>query len=143
MYLLDTNVVSELRKASRADAAVRTWAENTPAGSFWLSVITVLELEIGVLRMERRDAAQGAQLRRWLEEGVLTRFNERMIDLDVVITRESARLHVPDPRPERDALIGATALTRGLTVVTRNVGDFEPMGVALLNPWDVSGGSTR
>ena len=142
MYLLDTNVVSELRKAARADTAVRAWAENIPAGSFWLSTITVLELEIGVLRMERRDAAQGAQLRRWLEEGVLVRFNERVIDVDVVVAREGARLHVPDPRPERDAIIAATALTHGLTVVTRNVGDFEPMGVALLNPWIWSGEPT-
>ena len=135
MYLLDTNVVSELRKGARADTTVHAWAESASAGSFWLSTITVLELEIGVLRMERRDAAQGAQLRRWLEGWVLTRFNERMIDVDVAIAREGARLHVPDPRPERDALIGATAVTRGLILVTRNVGDFEPMGVALLNPW--------
>lgn len=135
MYLLDTNVVSELRKAARADASVRAWAENTAAGSSWLSTITALELEIGVLRMERRDVAQGAQLRRWLEDWVLTRFKERMLDVDVTVAREGARLRVPDPRPERDALIGATALTHGLTLVTRNVGDFEPMGVALLNPW--------
>jgi predicted nucleic acid-binding protein len=135
MYLLDTNVVSELRKAARADAAVRAWAESVSAGSFWLSSITVLELEVGVLRIERRDAVQGAQLRRWLEGWVLTRFSERMLDVDVTIAREGARLHVPDHRPERDALIAATALTHGLTVVTRNVGDFEPMGVALLNPW--------
>jgi predicted nucleic acid-binding protein len=135
MYLLDTNVVSELRKAGRADAAVRAWAESNSAGSFWLSTITVLELELGVLRIERRDAAQGAQLRRWLEDGVLARFKERMLDVDVAVAREGARLHVPDPRPERDALIAATALIRGLTVVTRNVGDFEPMGATVLNPW--------
>lgn len=143
MYLLDTNVVSELRKAARADATVRAWAQNTPAGSFWLSTVTVLELEIGVLRIERRDVAQGAQLRRWLEDWVLTRFKERMLHVDVAVAREGARLHVPDPRPERDALIGATALTHGLTLVTRNVGDFEPMGVALLNPWAAAGSPTR
>lgn len=135
MYLLDTNVVSELRKAAHADATVRVWAENISAGSFWLSTITVLELEIRVLRMERRDVAQGARLRRWLEDWVLARFKARMLDVDVTIAREGARMQVPDPRPERDALIGATALTHGLTLVTRNVGDFEPMGVALLNPW--------
>ena len=136
MYLLDTNVVSELRKASRADATVRAWAENTSVAVFWLSTITLLELEIGVLRMERRDVAQGAQLRRWLEDWVLTRFKERTLDVDVRVAREGARLHVPNPRRERDALIAATALIHGLTVVTQNVGDFKPMGVTLLNPWN-------
>lgn len=135
MYLLDTNVVSELRKAARADATVRAWAQNAPANSFWLSAITVLELEIGVLRVERRDAAQGALLRQWLEDWVLVRFGERILAVDVEIARQGARLHVPDPRPKRDALIAATALMHGLTIVTRNVGDFEPMGVALTNPW--------
>jgi len=135
MYLLDTNVVSELRKAARADATVRAWAERAPANSFWLSVITVLELEIGVLRVERCDAVQGSLLRQWLESSVLVRFGERILGVDVEIARRSAQLHVPDPRPERDTLIAATALTHGLTVVTRNISDFEPMGVALKNPW--------
>ncbi len=135
MYLLDTNVVSELRKAARADATVRAWAQSAPANSFWLSAITVLELEIGVLRVERRDASQGALLRQWLEGWVLERFGERILGVDVEIARRAAQLHVPDPRPERDALIAATALKHGLTMVTRNVGDFEPMGVSLLNPW--------
>jgi predicted nucleic acid-binding protein len=135
MYLLDTNVISELRKAARADALVRTWAENVPANSFWLSAITVLELEIGVLRVERRDAVQGALLRQWLENWVLVRFGERILGVDIEIVRRAAQLHVPDPRPERDALIAATALTHGLTVATRNISDFEPMGVALINPW--------
>jgi toxin FitB len=135
MYLLDTNVVSELRKSSRADASVRAWAKKTSAGTFWLSTISVLELEIGVLRMERRDAAQGALLRQWLEQWVLVRFSERLLGVDVDIARTGAKMHVPDPRPERDALIGATALVHGLTLVTRNVVDFEPMGVVVLNPW--------
>lgn len=135
MFLLDTNVVSELRKAARADATVRAWAERAPANSFWLSAITVLELEIGVLRVERRDAAQGALLRQWLDNWVLVRFGERILSVDLENARRGAQLHVPDPRPERDALIAATALTHGLTIVTRNVGDFEPMGVALINPW--------
>ena len=138
MYLLDTNVISELRKGAHADAVVRAWAENAPANSFWLSTITVLELEIGVLRIERRDAAQGALLRQWLENWVLSRFSERTLDVDVAIARRCASLHVPDPRPERDALIAATALTHGLTMVTRNLVDFEPMGVALINPWQAS-----
>ena len=85
--------------------------------------------------MERRDAKQGAILRRWLEEEVLTKLAARTLPIDVAIARQCAHLHVPDPRPERDALIAATALTHGLTVVTRNTVDFEPMGVAVLNPW--------
>lgn len=135
MYLLDTNLVSELRKATRADAAVRAWAEKTSAGLFWLSTISLLELEIGVLRIARRDASQGERLRIWLDEGVLPRFGERILGVDIAIARRCAALHVPDPRPERDALIAATALVHGLTIATRNVADFEPMGVKLFNPW--------
>ena len=135
MYLLDTNVVLELRKTARADASVRQWAESTSAGVFWLSTISLLELEIGVLRMERRDAVQGSLLRQWLDQWVLVQFRDRMLGVDVAVARLCAGLHVPDPRPERDAMIAATALTHGLTVVTRNTADFEPMGVTLLNPW--------
>ncbi len=138
MYLLDTNVVSELRRGARADAAVRAWAGNASAGSFWISAISLLELEIGVLRMERRDSAQGGLLRQWLEHWVLVEFSERTMIVDTAVARAGARLHVPDPRPERDALIAATALVHGLTVVTRNVADFEPMGVALLDPWSAA-----
>ncbi len=135
MYLLDTNVVSELRKGTRADAKVRAWADKTPAQLYRLSIITQLELEIGVLRMERRDTGQGAALRQWLEEWVLVFFKGQMLDVDLAVVRRCAALHVPNPRPERDALIAATALTHGLTVVTRDTADFEPMGVALFNPW--------
>jgi predicted nucleic acid-binding protein len=135
MFLLDTNVVSELRLPERADANVRAWASNTPAELYAISVVTVLELERGVLLVERRDAMQGAILRRWLEHEILTPLATRILAIDAAIARQCASLHVPDPRPERDALIAATALTHRLTVVTRNTVDFEPMGVALLNPW--------
>jgi predicted nucleic acid-binding protein len=135
MFLLDTNVVSELRRPERADANVRSWALDTPTALYAISVVTVFELERGALRMERRDIAQGAVLRRWLENDVLARFAARILPIDTAIARRCAALHVPDPRPERDALIAATALTHGLTVVTRNAADFEPMGVAVLNPW--------
>jgi predicted nucleic acid-binding protein len=101
----------------------------------YLSVISVLELERGVLRMERRDARQGARLRTWLEQNVLAPFQRQILPVDAAIARRCAALHVPDPRPDRDALIAATALIHGLTVVTRNTGDFAPMGVAVLNPW--------
>jgi toxin FitB len=135
MFLLDTNVISELRRPERADANVRMWASVTPAESHWISVVTVLELERGTLLMERRDALQGAILRRWLEHEVLRSHTVRLLTVDAVIARACAKLHVPDPRPERDALISATALVHGLTVVTRNTANFAPMGVALFNPW--------
>ena len=137
MYLLDTNVVSELRRATagKADPHVVAWAASVPVASLFLSVVTVLELELGVLRIERRDPAQGALLRAWLEERVLPAFSERMLPVDVAVARRCARLHVPDPRSERDALIAATALTHGLIVATRNGADFRPTGVATFDPW--------
>lgn len=134
-YLIDTNVWSELRNPGRADRNVRTWAGAVNPADLYLSVVTVFELERGVLLIERRDRQQGSHLRRWLEERVLEPFDRQILPIDAPVARRCATLHVPDPRPERDALIAATALTHGLTVVTRNVGDFEPMGVVLLNPW--------
>lgn len=138
MFLLDTNVVSELRKAGagKADANVVAWASSVPYGSLFVSAITVLELESGILHRERRDAAQAALLREWLENHVLPAFHDRILPIDTAVARRCARLHVPDPRTERDALIAATALVHGMTVVTRNVGDFQPTGVPLLNPWE-------
>jgi predicted nucleic acid-binding protein len=134
-YLIDTNVWSELRNRSRADTNVRAWAESADPAELYLSVVTVFELERGVLLIERRDPQQGARLRLWLGERVLQPFERQTLPIDAAIARRCAALHIPDPRPERDALIAATALTHGLTVATRNVGDFEPMGVAVLNPW--------
>lgn len=137
MFLLDTNVVSELRKAraSRADKNVTAWAASAPAASMYVSVITIQELEIGVLRAERRDPSQGALLRRWLEEQVLPTFAERIIPVDVAVARRGALLHIPDPRPVRDALIAATALVHGMSVATRNVADFAPTGAKIIDPW--------
>lgn len=138
MFLLDTNVVSELRKAKagKADASVTAWASGVPYGSLFISAITVLELEMGVLLVERRDPVQGAILREWLDKHVLPAFHDRILPIDAAVAQRCARLHVPDPRAERDALIAATALVHGMTVVTRNIGDFQPTGVPLLNPWD-------
>lgn len=141
MFILDTNVVSELRKVrlGRADAQVARWAERADTASMYLSVITVQELEIGVLLAQRRDPAQGALLRAWLDQQVLPAFAQRILPVDTAVARRSAMLHVPDPRPVRDGLIAATALVHGMTVVTRNVADFEPCGVTVLNPWVVAG----
>lgn len=138
MYLLDTNVVSELRKIGigKADPKVTAWAQRTPTSRLWLSAISILELEIGVLRIERRDERQGAILRGWMLEQVLPSFEGRTLPVDSRIARHCARLHVPDPRSARDALIAATALVHDLVVITRNIADFGPMGVELENPWD-------
>ena len=137
MFVLDTNVVSELRraKAGKANRNVAAWAAKVPAGALFLSAITVLELEIGVLLVERRDPAQGGILRTWLNSHVLPAFAGRVLAVDTAVAQRCASLHVPDPRAGRDALIAATALVHGMTVVTRNVADFEPTGVQVLDPW--------
>ncbi len=137
MFLLDTNVVSELRKvrAGRADPQVARWADRVDAAQLYLSVVTVQELEIGVRLLERRDATQGQVLRRWLDDQVLPAFAERTLPIDTAIALRSAALHVPDPRPVRDTLIAATAAVHGMAVVTRNERDFEGAGVRVVNPW--------
>lgn len=138
MFVLDTNVVSELRKANtgKADANVVAWANSVLPASLFLSAISILELEMGILLIERRDQEQGKMLRNWLENQVLPTFEERILVVDTAVARQCARLHVPDPCSERDALIAATALVHGMTVVTRNVDDFKPTGIAILNPWE-------
>lgn len=137
MFLLDTNVVSELRKVGdgRADARVVAWISRHDAAGFYISALTLMELEIGILRIERRDGAQGEPLRRWMDRHVLPEFLERTLPVDSAVALKSARLHVPDPRSERDALIAATALVHGMTVVTGNLSDFETTGVAAIDPW--------
>lgn len=138
MFLLDTNVVSELRKAGdgRADRNVIAWLGGQDAATLFLSVITVMELEIGVRRIERRDTTQGRALRTWLDERVLPEFDGRMLPIDATVALRCARLHIPDPRSDRDALIAATALTHRMTVVTRNTADFRATGVPLRDPWE-------
>ena len=135
MYLLDTNVVSELRKGKKADRGVRMWAQAVPASSLFLCTISILELEIGVRRIERRDEKQGAILRAWMDGNVLPAFEGRILAIDTAVAQRCAALQVPNPRSDRDALIAAAAMVHGMTVVTRNVEDFEPMGVAVMNPW--------
>jgi predicted nucleic acid-binding protein len=138
MYLLDTNVISELRKAKsgKANHHVIAWAKEASPSSLFLSVITILELETGVLSVERRDPSQGAVLRTWLNAHVLPVFSERILYLDVAVARRCAKLHVPNPRSDRNAIIAATALVHGMTIVTRNVSDFNQLGIEILNPWE-------
>ena len=138
MFLLDTNVLSEVRKVGdgKADANVVAWLSTVDAATLYLSAMTLMELELGILRIERRDAAQGTRLRTWMTHHVLPEFQDRILPVDAAVALRCASLHIPDPRAERDALIAATALLHGMTVVTRNIADFEATGVPLLNPWE-------
>lgn len=140
MYLLDTNVVSELRKAGtgRADPAVLRWAASVDPADLHISVITVMEIEIGILRLARRHSTQGRMLRTWLEQQVLTAFEGRILPVDLEVALRCAQMLVPDPKADRDAIIAATAHGHGLTVVTRNAADFQATGVKLLDPWSHS-----
>ena len=106
-----------------------------PTTDIYLSVITILEIELGTARISRRDSVQGLILREWIDDKVLLPFAGRILPVEIDIATHAAHLHVPDPKPERDALIAATALVRDMTLVTRNVSDFAPTGVRLINPW--------
>jgi toxin FitB len=136
MYILDTNVISELRKGRKTHPNAKKWAEALPSASLYISVISVLELEIGILLIQRHDKEQGAILREWMDRHVLPTFSGRILSIDTAVAQRCATLHVPNPCSDRDALIAATAFVHGLTVVTRNVADFERTGVGLLNPWE-------
>lgn len=138
MFVLDTNVVSELRKIhlGKADPNVTRWADSVDSADLYLSAISVQELEIGVLLLERRDPSQGTIFRTWLERQVLPAFAGRILSVDIAVAQRSAALHVPDPRPFRDSLIAATALVHGMKIVTRNVADFQSSGVSIVNPWE-------
>ena len=140
MYLVDTNVVSELRKIrlGKADTQVAAWAERVDASDLYVSVISIQELEIGILLAERRDPTQGAIFRAWLNDHVLPAFMGRVLSIDTAVALRSARLHVPNPHPVRDGLIAATALVHGMTVVTRNVADFATTGAKTVNPWNAA-----
>ncbi|MXY51425.1 MAG: type II toxin-antitoxin system VapC family toxin [Gammaproteobacteria bacterium] len=137
MFLLDTNVVSELRKLGdgRADVRVAAWVATQDASSFYVSGLPLMELEIGILRIVRRDTAQAARIRAWMDQRVLPEFRDRTLAIDATVALRCARIHVPDPLAERDALIAATGLVHGMAVVTPNVADYRATGVPLINPW--------
>ncbi len=138
MFVLDTNIVSELRKvrSGKANPGVAAWAEHVPSVELFISAITIHELEHGVLLVERSDPAQGALLRAWLDQSVAAAFKSRVLPVDERIARRAAGLHVPDPAPFRDALIGATALAHDMTVATRDLKDFQRFDdLEVINPW--------
>ena len=136
MFLLDTNVISDLRRPDKAPASLLAWSRSVSAHTLFISCITLFELELGVRQRERRDPVQGGVLREWLDTRVVTEFEGRVLDIDGPIARRCAAMHVPNPAPERDAWIAATALVHGLTVVSRNVRDFAACGAPVLNPWE-------
>ncbi len=143
MFLFDTNVISELRRPDKADRNVLAWASAVPEASVFICAISILEIEIGALTIAGLDAAQGAMLRTWIDQQILKRFDGRILPIDTAVAQRCARLHVPDRRAERDALIAATALVHGLMVATRNVADFEATGVGLINPWEPQRAGSR
>jgi predicted nucleic acid-binding protein len=138
MYLLDTNVLSELRKAGsgRMDPKVGSWAQSVSSSTLYLSAVSIMELEIGILLLERRDRSQGAVLRAWMDEQVLATFHGRVLAVDTPIALKCATLNVPTPRSDRDAMIAATAMVHRMKVVTRNVSHFAPTGVGVVDPWN-------
>lgn len=139
MFLLDTNVISELRRPNRANSNVVKWAGSVPAVQFFLSAICLLEIEQGALQIARKDEAQGKILRAWIDDHILARFESRILAIDTAVALRCARLHIPDPRSERDAMIAATALVHGMTIVTRNVSNFAAMSANIFDPWNAPG----
>jgi predicted nucleic acid-binding protein len=135
MYLLDTDVISALRRRDRIEPRVLAWIDATPDTDLFISSVTILEIEYGALLRHRRDEAQGALFIDWIRRLILPSFAGRIIAFDTAIALRCAALHVPDRRPERDAMIAATGLEHRLIVVTRNSTDFRSMGVPVLNPW--------
>lgn len=138
MFLLDTNIISETRKlgTSRVDPHAARWFTRVDVETSFVSAMTIFELERGVRQMERRDATQGSELRRWLDDQIMTTYEHRTLPLSREVALICAGLHIPDPKSERDAWIAATAIEADLTLASRNVGDFANMGVRLINPFD-------
>ena len=133
-YLLDTNVVSELRLAEPSPR-VLDWIDAQERDDLCLSVITVEEIETGWLRKARVDAAQGERIGAWFQRAVLDAFVGRILPFDLAAARRTAALHVPDPMSYRDSQIAGIALAHDLTLVTRNARHFDRCGVRLLDPW--------
>lgn len=133
-YLLDTNVLSELRKGTRCDAHVARWADAAPSNSLFVSVLVLGEIRRGVERLRRKDPKQAKRLGAWLEQ-VKGAFAGRILGVDEAVAESWGSHDVPEPKPVVDGLLAATARVHGLTLVTRNTADFKRTGVAVLNPF--------
>lgn len=133
-YLVDTNFLSELRRGSRADPGVVRWLNSVPTDDWAVSVVTDYELEVGLLGLQRRDPTQASELRRWVTD-VRESYESRLLPVTSEIGRVCATIQVPNRRQLPDALIAATALHHGLTVITRNARDFDVPGLAVINPF--------
>ena len=137
--ILDTNVVSELRKigAGRADPAVSKWAGSRSRDDMYLSAITLFEVEVGIRRLQARDHVQAAMLRAWLDGKILVEFERRILPIDSEVARQAARAVAEWSLPLADALIAATGLVHGLSIATRNVRHFTRVSdLTVINPWD-------
>jgi len=137
MFLLDSNVISELRSAKRCDLRVRAWEQGVPLVSCWISVITLLEIRQGIGQVARKDAPFAAILNQWLEARVKPTFDGRVLAVTSTTADLAGRIASVRTRSLADCLIAATALEHHLTLVTRNVADFEDVeGLEIVNPWD-------
>lgn len=133
-FLLDTNIISEIRKTSRAHPNVIAWVEATNINDIGTSVVVLAEIRRGIELKRRHDPAQAAALDSWFEQ-MRTGLGGRVLPIDEAIADQWARLNVPDPLPFVDGLLAATAIARGLTLVTRNLADVERTGVRLVDPF--------
>lgn len=134
--LLDTVTISELRKEGRMHDAVRAWQEQLSDRETWLSVVSVMEIRMGHLRVLNKDPVFAQRLESWLETTVIPLFEDRLFQIDLAIAREAAGMRVVHGLSPNDSLIAATAKVHGLTLATRNTADFEATGIRLINPWD-------
>ena len=134
-WLLDTNIVSELRKGERANPGVRAWFEEAAEESLFTSVLVIGELRRGIESIRRRDVPSALALEQWLA-GITDGFADRILPVDRAVAEQWGSLNVPDPAPTVDGLLAATALVHGLTLVTRNTRDVARTGVPLLDPAD-------
>lgn len=138
MLFLDTNVVSEIRLVSSGKADLRfiEWVKQMDTRHCWTSAVVLMELERGVLRMERKDPVQGGNLRYWFNTTVRSLFENRVLKIDHTTAQICAKLHIPNKRPENDAWIAASCIQHNLSLVTRNVADFQNLDIELINPFD-------
>jgi predicted nucleic acid-binding protein len=138
MFLLDSNVVSELRSAKRCDPRVRSWERETPLASCWISVMALLEIRQGICQVKGKDAAFAEILEQWLEGRVKPAFEGRILSVTPTVAERAGRIAALRTRGLADCLIAATALEHRLALVTRNIADFEDLvGLKLVNPWNV------